>query len=353
MVMEINNESVRKDDVRFFGNVLRLFYRLAPTVAECRNTLIYGEILKAIEVFHSLFVTTAPHAYNFLVEILVLNIRELTASIPRDMFETEQDFARLDAFYKPIFDSGVETAFQVVKDYLNWYNEDKLHHQIYLNKQIQFLIDLIPFYKDKPEQYFARHAEYSNNKARLGKSASNGDKSQYQLATRKAEIIRELMARLQRRIMQLSVYMVALYKDKELDSDLIWKIALPAAKSSRYKHGSKSFFTQLFNDYRLESETQDFFRWRNIHPAGAHELGRFNLSIFWIVFNVYLGQQEFFPIEADDFAKSVLLANFDLIDENMWAQALNMDIEEFKKRKNQYYEFAKGIKEINRESEQT
>ena len=343
MFKEINKTSLRKDDVRLFDNMLGLFYRLASTAAECRNPLIYDEVLEAIRDFHFRFVTTAPHAYNSLVKILVLNISELTTSILRGHFQTEQDLVQLDKFYKPIFERGVDKAFEVVRDYLNWYNEDKLHHQIYLKEQTQFLIDFMPFYKDRPGQYFAKPREYSEIKRRLGESATNEEKSQYELATKKAEIVKDLRARLQRRIMQLAIYMVALYKDKELDADVIWKIALPAAKSSCYEHGLPSFFTRLFNDYRLESDTQDFFHWRDIHPAGAHELRGFNLSIFWIVFNVYLGERHFFPTEAQEIEKKVLLGTFEWIDENTWARALNMKSEEFKERIKQYNDFAGKI----------
>ena len=343
MVKEINEVSVRKDDVRFFGNVLRLFYRLVPTAAECKNMLIYGEILRAIGVFHSLFVTTAPHSYNFLVEILVLNIRELTRSIPRDMFETEQRFDQLDAFYKPIFNSGVEKAFEVVLDYLNWYNEDKSHNQLYLKKQIQFLIDFIPYYKDRLEDYLSDPPEDFKVKHKMDQSASPEENSKFKLATRKAEIVKDLRARLQRRIMQLAIYAVALCKDKDLDPDVVWKIALPAAKSSCYEHGLVSFFTRLFSDYTLEIDVQNLFHWRDIHPAGGHELRGFNLNIFWIVFNVYLGQPNFFPTEAEEFRKPWLLGTFELIDEDLWTQALNMKSDEFKKRIDQYRDFAERI----------
>lgn len=353
MFKEINEASLRRHDVRFFDNMLVLFYRLASTAAECRNPLICDEVLRAIRVFHSLFVRTAPHAYNSVVEILVLNISELATSILRGHFETEEDFDQLDKFYKPIFEGGVDTAFQVVKDYLNWYNEDKLHHQIYLKKQIQFLIDFMPYYKDAPQGYFSEPHQYFQIKGRLGQSTSDEEESQYKLATKKAKIVKDLRARLQRRIMQLAIYMVALYKDKELEADLIWKIALPAAKSSCYEHGLTSFFTRRFNDYELKSDTQDLFEWRDIHPAGAHELRGFNLNIFWIVFNVYLGPNDFFPTGAEEFLKNGLLETFKSIqdnDKNLWTQALNMDPKDFEERINEYRNFAQNIKTIDRKT---
>jgi hypothetical protein len=350
MVKEINKVSVRKDDVRFFGNVLRLFYRLAPTAAQYSNQLIYDEILRAMRQFHSLFVTTAPHAHSFLAEILVLSISELTTSFPRGHFETEDDLDELDRFYNTIFEKGVDTAFEVVKDYLNWYNEDKLHHPIYLKKQMQFLIDFMPFYKDRPEDYFSEPLEFFKMKREMAESSPTEENSKFKLAIKKAEIVKDLKARLQRRIMQLAIYAVALYKEKELDADVIWKIALPAARSSCYEHGLQSFFTRLFNDYGFDRDTQDFFQWRDIHPAGAHELRGFNLNIFWIIFNVYLGRGEFFPTEAEEFRKIGLLNSFPFIDDNLWAQVLNINPKEFSERKNRYHEFAKGIKPIRGEA---
>lgn len=348
MYKEIYETSLRQDDVRFFDEMLPLFYKLASTAAERRNPLIYDEVLKAIRFFHLLFVRTAPHAYNSAVEILVLNIRELTTSIPRGHFETEEDLNELDRFYNTIFQKGVDTAFEVVKDYLNWYNEDKLHHQIYLKEQIQLLIDFMPYYKDRPQDYFSDPLEFFKIKQEIAESVPTKNNSKFKLATKKAEIVKDLMVRLHRRIMQLSIYMVALYKEKELDADLIWKIALPAAKSSRYGHGLQSFFTRLFNDYMFERDTQDLFRWRDIHPAGAHELLGFNLNIFWIIFNVYLGKNDFFPTKAEELSIRGLEETIESIDENLWAQALNMSLEEFNERKKQYHKFAKKIKVITR-----
>lgn len=347
MFKDINEASLRRDDTTFIERMLRLFYRLVLTKKQPINRAIYDEALYAIRYFHSLFVTTAPHAYNFGVEILVLNIIELVPLSIKKRFEEEIDLSLIDTFYKPVLENGVDTAFKIVEDYIHWYNEDRSHNQIYLNMQMQHLINFIPHYKDTPVEYFSNQYEYYKTERDLEDSVSLPKKKReaFRLAEKKAEMVNDLTKQLQMRIMQLSIDMLKRYMDKELDADVIWKIAMPAAENSCYEHGLEDFFTARFNDFQWRRQAQDLFsvptRWARIASARAHG---FNLCIFWIIFNVYLGRESFFPLNAKELLRNELLQSFKFIDANFWAKALNMKLKEFKDRIKQYESFANEIK---------
>lgn len=357
IIDQVNAQSLKRDDTLFFDRMLALFYRLIYTeVAKAKNPLIYDDIISGIRRFHLRFIMTESHSYNPGVAVLVLNISELAISSLKHNFQAEEEFDSLDKFYKHTFDSGVETAFQIVKDYVDWFRKSRLYNEMYLKDQMQHLINFIPFYKDRPADYFSDQYEYYKIRRQLKQTEDvvQDKKLAVELAEKKAAIVNELKDRLQIKIMQLSISMLKRYTDKELDPEIIWKIALPAVKNSCYQHGLKSFFTRRFKDVKWQHETQELFQWQEMHPAGPHELYSFDLDIFWVILNLFFHSDEhFFPNEFDPSQlaherKETLLQTIDNIEAHLWAPALNITAAQFENRRSVYKNFVEKIRVTNR-----
>jgi hypothetical protein len=344
---EINQYALNKQNVQFLDKMIEIFYKLTYfKVAPSRNRDLFQQIFSQLDSLHSQFIITPYQRFYPTMTSLILIITEWLRFLRED-FEKENQADTLDSFYMPVVQDAIKKSFNIIKRSIHWFKADQTEYfRIYLREQMQQFIDMLQFQKERPHYYFTNPSHYYRIKFALdsGQAVDCQDRQQYELANQKAEIIKQLKRQLQYKIVQLSVYMVYKFTQKEIPSEFVWKVALPAANVSYSYYGLRhdSDLTELYNDFVFHRQATEMFDFIEIHPSSPSPVGTSNIvNTFWVLLNIYRLQsgENPLPSKTSKELKEGLLNSLNSMEVGTWAEAVNMSTDEFEILKQRYREY--------------
>jgi hypothetical protein len=348
-INEINKFAISKGNLEFFEKNLGTFYILLHKKAVvAKNSLIFSDVFDTINYFHINYITNTPVPYSGRVEIIILHLSELIRFYQQLKDESEEYY--LTIFFENVISAGINTAFWIIKRHIDWYEVDEISNHRYLKEQFKDVVKFLEFYREDPHEYFENLHEYFKIKS-SPKGNENVDqemKIQYELARKKAVLVKKLKRKLQEKIIALSIWMIYKFMRNELPPLTIWDLALPSALSSTEDRHLDNSLTNLFNDYEWQKEAQgNLFDWDTIYPPGGHVVTEFNFHIFWILLNIFKksgGSKSFVPtIIESNYLKKQLIESFDCVNPDFWHKALNIKRDNFITIKESYKAFVEKL----------